>query len=235
MDPKKFEQAARQLEKAIDRLNVMYEKYFMGLEKLEPASYRRQLRQDLARLRESVGQNTGHRFRVSRLEDKFRTYENYWNRVLREMENGTYVRELKRLKRRLEREGIPPELIRNAKNRTELESALASFRDLMERQESNMPESSEMAPPVTKRTGGRRDTVNVPDVVVDRAYRAFLNARKRTGEPTEGITRDAFSRVLEGQITRAQKEKGWRKVGIKITVQNGRAVLKLLNKEEDDS
>src|SRR5690606_13412822 len=47
--------------------------------------------------------NTALKFRLRSIIQKFHTYSTYWNRTMREIENGTYRRHKQRAQRRAER------------------------------------------------------------------------------------------------------------------------------------
>ena len=83
----------------LETLRVRYEQYFIGVEKAPPTA----LRMDVANLMRDLEQvhdtNTALKFRVQTSIQKFTSYSSYWNRVLREIEDGTYKRHLDRVKR----------------------------------------------------------------------------------------------------------------------------------------
>lgn len=89
----------RQQEEEIDgfirrseSLRIKYDQYFMGLEKREPAFDREQLERELHRSKVHRTVRTGLRFKFQTFLARYRTYCAYWDRVLREMEEGTYRR-----------------------------------------------------------------------------------------------------------------------------------------------
>ena len=96
----------------IDRLKVLYEQYFMGIEKMEPQVARKEVTRVMLGLQQQYIRNTGLRFKFNTMLQKWNIYITYWNRVLREIENGTYVKHLQKAKRKAEREGreLPPEM-----------------------------------------------------------------------------------------------------------------------------
>ena len=75
----------------IDRLKVLYEQYFIGLEKLPPSVPRREAEKLLTFLSSQTIGNTGLRFRYLSLVRRWKTYAERWDKVLREIENGTYT------------------------------------------------------------------------------------------------------------------------------------------------
>src|SRR5262249_44564563 len=50
--------------------------------------------------------NTGQRFRFHSLQQKWNIYITLWNRTMREIEAGTYRRDVLRVQRKLAREGV---------------------------------------------------------------------------------------------------------------------------------
>ena len=89
----------------IDRIKTLYEQYFMGIEKIEPLVARKDITRSMLELQQMHIRNTGLRFRFNTLLQKWNIYTTYWNRTLREIENGTYVPHLIKAKRAAEREG----------------------------------------------------------------------------------------------------------------------------------
>jgi hypothetical protein len=96
----------------IERLKTLYEQYFMGIEKIEPQVARKEVTRVMLTLQQQYIRNTALRFKFNTMLQKWNIYITYWNRVLREIENGTYVRHLVKAKRAAERVGqeLPPEM-----------------------------------------------------------------------------------------------------------------------------
>lgn len=101
MELKEITQAVEDLEPRIDRLRALYEQYFMGLEKLQPTTLRREVDRKFWQLRKIRIQNTRLRFRLQMLIQRYNTYQQYWGRVLREMDRGTYRRDVLRAAKRV--------------------------------------------------------------------------------------------------------------------------------------
>jgi hypothetical protein len=102
----------KELENKIERLKVLYEQYFMGIEMLEPQVARKEVTRTMLTLQQQYIRNTAMRFKFNTMLQKWQIYITYWNRTLREIENGTYVRHLQKAKRKAEREGreLPAEM-----------------------------------------------------------------------------------------------------------------------------
>ena len=83
----------------LDRLRILYEQYFMGIEKMAPTVARREVDKLFDFLgRQNIG-NTAIRFRYLGLLRKGKTYAERWDKILREIENGTYAPHRMRVER----------------------------------------------------------------------------------------------------------------------------------------
>jgi hypothetical protein len=85
-----------ELEQRVDRLRSLYEQYFMGIEKLEPLVPRKDVDRRFYVLRREQIRNTGLRFKFNMVVQRYNTYQQYWQRILREIEAGTYKRDLRK-------------------------------------------------------------------------------------------------------------------------------------------
>src|SRR6516162_425781 len=81
-----------ELANKIERVKVLYEQYFMGIEKIEPTVARKEVTRAMLTLQQQYIRNTGLRFRFHTMLQKWNIYTTYWNRTLREIELGTYTR-----------------------------------------------------------------------------------------------------------------------------------------------
>jgi hypothetical protein len=102
-----------ELEQALERLKVMYEQYFMGIQKIAPMTLHRSVERKFLELTQAQIRNTGLRFRLSTLTQKFGVYNTYWRRTMRKIEAGTYVRDIARVTRKAEQRGgdLPEEIL----------------------------------------------------------------------------------------------------------------------------
>jgi hypothetical protein len=89
-----LDQALEDLEQRLERLRSLYEQYFLGLEKIEPAIARKDVDRRFYILRRVKLRNTARRFRLQLLVQRYNTFQQYWLRICRQIENGTYTRHL---------------------------------------------------------------------------------------------------------------------------------------------
>ncbi|MEM7434907.1 MAG: MXAN_5187 C-terminal domain-containing protein [Myxococcota bacterium] len=102
MTPKEFEIVLSDAEIQLSRVKHLYEQYFQGIERMEPQIPRKQLDRALHQLRKSQPRNTALRFRFQTLIQRYTTLQTYWRRIARQIEEGTYRRDLMRARKRRE-------------------------------------------------------------------------------------------------------------------------------------
>ncbi len=100
MELKEIEMNISEIEVRLDRLRALYDQYFMGFEKLEPAVQRKDVDRRFMILRKENFRNTALRFRLNVALQKYSTYQTYWQRICRQIEEGTYKRHVQKAKAR---------------------------------------------------------------------------------------------------------------------------------------
>lgn len=92
-----------QIELTMKELVIAYEQYFMGNDRFmrEPIKDREALSKSLRRFANRRITMTDMRFRYQNLATRFHSYQGYWDRILRLMDEGRFVRQLHR--------GAPPQ------------------------------------------------------------------------------------------------------------------------------
>lgn len=98
------------LEKKLIRLKMDYEQYFMGMQKTAPEKLRLEVEKLIQTYTNQRITNTAVSFRLNAVVAKFNSYRSYWDRILREIEEGRYVRDVFRMKLHDKmKETAPPE------------------------------------------------------------------------------------------------------------------------------
>ncbi len=80
------------LETNLKELQILYEQYFAGVEKREPFQKREGLAKKIRALSSRTIIQTDLRFRSQSIAARFHSYMGYWDRILRLMDEGKYVR-----------------------------------------------------------------------------------------------------------------------------------------------
>lgn len=101
------------LELLIERTKILYEQYFMGIQKIAPAQLHRDIERKIRELTQEQIRNTALRFRLTTVTQKFGSYNTYWKRTMQSIEQGRYQRDINRARRKAQRQGedIPDELL----------------------------------------------------------------------------------------------------------------------------
>jgi len=97
MDDRKI--IARELssmEQGVKELVTLYEQYFAGVEKREPQKKREELAKRIRRFTNRRIMQTDLRFQFQNLATRYHSYSGYWDRILRLMDEGKYVRQTHR-------------------------------------------------------------------------------------------------------------------------------------------
>ncbi len=100
MTPNDFEITLSDAEVQLTRIKHLYEQWFQGVERMEPLIARKQLDRMMHELRKAQPRNTALRFRFQTLIQRYTTLQSYWQRVGRQIEEGTYRRDLLKARRR---------------------------------------------------------------------------------------------------------------------------------------
>ncbi len=94
MDASEIDQELEALGTKVEQLRALYEQYFMGLERIEPLVIRKDVERRVRVLRREQLRNTAQRFKFNTLVQRLNTMGTYWGRIVREIENGTYRRDV---------------------------------------------------------------------------------------------------------------------------------------------
>jgi len=104
LTPTEIDAKLTRFEKEIDRLKHSYEMYFNGIDRIPPNQHLK----DVVRLKTDLEhrtfvRNTAQKFRLRSLIQRFTTYRHNWDRILRAIENGTYIRDIQKARRNQQR------------------------------------------------------------------------------------------------------------------------------------
>ncbi len=88
------------LDEDMTLLQVLYEKYFLGIDRKPPDQERKKVGSKMRTLRTTLVKNTALKFRINTMFAKLISFERMWDRTLMEIENGTYTRDVFKAKMR---------------------------------------------------------------------------------------------------------------------------------------
>ncbi len=90
----KFSAELDRFESRLEELRMLYEQHFVDILPQAPEPQRKELVRAVRSLLRAPFKNSQTRFRLRTLVHRFQTYSTYWERVLKEREEGRYVRDL---------------------------------------------------------------------------------------------------------------------------------------------
>jgi hypothetical protein len=96
-----------ELERKLERLRALHEAFFLGAERRPPQTPRQEMNRLMLEMQHQSIRNAGLRFRFQALSARWTLLTTYWNRTLREIESGTYRRDLQKAYRRIAARGAP--------------------------------------------------------------------------------------------------------------------------------
>ena len=176
------------LERLMDRTKVMYEQYFMGIQKLPPNQLHRDIERKIRELTRNKLRNTGQRYRMTNLSQRFGSYNSYWKRTLRKIENGTYVRDVARAARRAAQsdEDIPEEIL-NAMPKRMRERILRDRKraaDIQARREEGTPKTEKQAADSTPGNVHKIEEQDLDGLDFDAMFDAITNQSAQGTSPS---------------------------------------------------
>ncbi len=83
-----MEQRIRRLEQDINRLKAAYDQYFAGVERRPPDVLADKVAREVRTLTSTVMTNTALRFRTQQAISRYNTFYQYWQRKMRDQEEG---------------------------------------------------------------------------------------------------------------------------------------------------
>lgn len=93
-----LEQELNRIETTIREIDQGYEKYFAGIERRPPEKLRDELGLDLRSLSNRYIPQTDLRYRYQMLATRYHSYCGNWERLMRQIEEGKFVRKLEKLR-----------------------------------------------------------------------------------------------------------------------------------------
>ncbi|MBN2496780.1 MAG: hypothetical protein JXR96_19475 [Deltaproteobacteria bacterium] len=221
------------LDQKIDKLRSVYELYFQGIEKREPNLEREAFKRRLRALRRLHIRNTALKFRLNQLVAKSTIYENYWNRIARQIEEGTYHRDVYKAKYRAqlkeemlaERGGTPEP---DRPDRQEQPAAAEPGRQERPAAAAAATPTSTAARPRSRRPSAEQGGLS--DDKLDALYNAYRTAKQRCRENVKGLSRESLASTLDKQVPAIMKQYKCRSVEFKVVIKQGKAILKAVPK-----
>jgi len=94
MDSKQFAALVAEADTQLSKLRSLYDQWFAGVERIEPQQQRDTFDRLMKTLDRECPNNTASRFRHQQLVQRYLTYTTYWRRIGRQIEEGTFKRDV---------------------------------------------------------------------------------------------------------------------------------------------
>jgi hypothetical protein len=93
-DTDQIQKDIKELTKLLENLRKIYEQYFLGIVREEPIKLRKDVKDIIQKHHGTPIQNATLKFQLQQCVARYNTYSTYWDRVLKQMEEGTYQRDV---------------------------------------------------------------------------------------------------------------------------------------------
>jgi hypothetical protein len=217
-----------EIERKIERLRALYESFFLGVERRQPEMPRQELNRLMLEVQHVPIRNAALRFRFQSFAQRWTLLVTYWNRTLREIESGTYRRDLQKAYRRIAARGEPL---------TEAEAAslgipagrAKAFVAQQNRRWGSTPPSSVIpnpTPPVQEKPITPVPTVPAQDGDLRELHRAYAEAHARLGLPGAPPTEERMRAKVQPQLERLRTANPEARLNLTVVTENGRVVIR---------
>jgi hypothetical protein len=230
-----------QLEKDMNELKSQYELYFIGVERVEPLPGRDNVRSRLRRFKEIQLNNTAIKFKYQMLQARLVSLETYWGRVARQREEGTYKRDVDRVKRReaelaakAAKEGTPPpKTSADPRGATTAGPGVAGAPPAAAASQAPGTAAARGAtlapgaPPTARPTAAKNGDLD--DGSLRQLYQTYVTAKRRCGEQVD-LKFEEMASSLRKQVPKLMESTGAKAIEFKVVIKGGHAVLKAVPK-----
>ena len=215
------------IEEDLAQLRNSYEQYFLGLERKPPTREHDTLKRRVAKLKNQFFiRGTALKFKVQSLEQKYQSYDRLWIRTLTEIENGTYHRDLSKVRRKAEAEKAkaaapqapPPDAQPAAPGQAAAQAAPGA-----------RPTSSPAIPAIAKKPISAAPG-NLSDDKLRAVYDAYVHAKQKCQEDVSKINYDTIAATLRKQVPELLKKHNAKEIDFKVVIKDGKAVLRAVPK-----
>ena len=239
MELEHVEARLEDMDRKLDRLRTLYDTFFMGVERTPPNTPRREMNRLVLEMQQVPIGNATARFRFQSLLQRWVQLTTYWNRTMREIEAGTYRRDLARAQRHLAARG-------NAMTESEAlalgipSSRVKAFVGRQQRlADSGTGNANSVVaasgpgakPPATAAKPAGSDVPGMAPGEFDAFYDRFVEAHQRASGAPPRATKEQLRSKLQQDLPRlvaqaSQEGHTTTRVEMDVLVENGKVRLK---------
>ena len=230
------ERELKELEDAIDDLRHRFEVFFAGLDNIDPSDKRIRIRGLISRLNSMHIKNAGIRFRYQSVLGRFVTMSNYWDRILRQIENGQFKRDLFRAKLREDEQKKTyygkEDAATNQTLAADEDDGAAASHPTLAATPTKAPSPSAAAQAQNFANIGNAQATPAPLFdPLDQTIATYLDKKRSIGEATASISRGKLREKLETQREALKQKYQARDVEFRVEEADGKVILKPILKK----
>lgn len=197
------------------KLKAEYDRYFQGLDRIPPTKSRDRFRKHFLNVMQNSGSHTLHtaqRFRLQSLQTTLTTHEAQWERICRQIEEGTYRRDRLRAERHAQNIEQVQNDSTNRPTHQEIHDHAASAPKAPQPIASPAPSSTTHAPAITQ------------------LHAAYVKAQQQLGN-NNTMSIDALAQTVKEHMQATKQRTGCKSVACKVMIRNGETVLEFVPKD----
>jgi hypothetical protein len=247
-----IEARLEEMGRKLERMRGLYESFFMGIERSPPEVLRRDLNRQILEMQQVPIGNASLRFRYQALTQRWVLLITYWNRTMREIEAGTFGRDLAKAKRHLSTKGTSAVTLEEALAMGIPASRAKAFVAHQQAMQDRRPAKTgaattggaqatrapadttepkaapPAAPAATARSGGPPPIPlpGLPEADLQDAYRRYLEAHQQVGASAPPPAMDKLRRNLAKQLPQILSANNCSRVRLDIAVEDGKVRLR---------
>ena len=228
MSPKEFEALLSDAGVQLTRLKHLYDQWFQGIERAEPLIPKKQFDRSLAMLRKNQPRNTVLRFKTQQLVQRYTAMQTYWRRVGRQIEEGTYRRDLMKARRRREAARVERKSARPAADDAvtiDPEQNLDLNKIVKEAEksvESRKRRAGKVAPPPPPPSRAK----GPGDARMRQIFDAYVEAKRANNESLDKVSYESVVKSINKVVPKIKRTHKGREVDFKIVKKDGKVGLK---------
>jgi hypothetical protein len=207
-----YEKEISELSKKIDRLKYLYDQYFMGFEKMEPSVLRSQIDRHIKYSKLHGLTRPVLRLKFLNEVQRYRTLCAYFDRVLRDINNGSNVRDAFFKTVRVAKPDEHPQEIKQPPAQLKTDAM--------------QPAKDEIKKPVIKDEAKALASLSVSEEEkFFRLFNEYMEAKKKYKDPVSNLSYDRFRQSIINSRNEQQKKHGDVEVDFSVTVKDGKVTL----------
>ncbi|MFH1529282.1 MAG: hypothetical protein ABIK09_00965 [Pseudomonadota bacterium] len=218
---KAMEEEVVELDKKLNRIRVLYDQYFMGVERLPPEMMRNELDKAFMRSKIPRSRSTALKFRFRSVRQKYTSLKSYWDRIVRLIEEGRIRRGITG---RAESSGMSGGI------RSESSGAGAGAApESASRPASLREEGMERRKALKQKKFERQKRMIFDPAEVDDIYAALVRQKRLAGDDPGRMTRKAIETNIQKILARA----GDQDIRLKVVNREGKVTLVAVKPQKD--